>query len=101
MRLARASDLNVAAVEIGKVEDIDYLLVERYDRARYEAGDDAGGIRRVHQEDFCQALGVPSEKSISLKEGLTLLRALSCCLDCRTLRESPSDVWKELSSGVI
>lgn len=57
MSLADACDLIAAPVAIGHVEDIDYLLAERYDRIR----DEKGGVTRLHQEDFCQALGVPSE----------------------------------------
>jgi serine/threonine-protein kinase HipA len=57
MSLAHACDLSVAPVAIGHVEDIDYLFVERYDRIR----DEQGGVMRLHQEDFCQALGIPSE----------------------------------------
>ncbi len=34
---------------------IRFLLVERYDRIRVGAS-----VRRLHQEDFCQALGIPS-----------------------------------------
>ena len=49
MALANACDLNVAPIEIGKVEDIDYLLAERFDRIR----DDEGNIQRLHQEDLC------------------------------------------------
>jgi serine/threonine-protein kinase HipA len=54
MRLAAACGLPVAAAEIGRAEDQDYLLVTRYDRE--VAGD---RIRRLHQEDLCQALGMP------------------------------------------
>jgi serine/threonine-protein kinase HipA len=57
MKLADACDLSVAPVTIGRVADIDYLLAERYDRIR----DEQGSVSRLHQEDFCQALGVPSE----------------------------------------
>lgn len=38
-------------------DDLEYLLVVRYDRA---AGD-GGADRRIHQEDLCQALGVVAE----------------------------------------
>jgi len=68
MALARACDLNAAPVEIGKVQGIDYLLAERYDRVR---GED-GGIRRLHQEDFCQALGIPSEIKYQSEGGPSL-----------------------------
>ncbi len=33
------------------------MLAERYDRVR----DEEDNIQRVHQEDFCQALGIPAE----------------------------------------
>jgi serine/threonine-protein kinase HipA len=39
------------------VRDRMFLLVQRYDRSR----DEDGVVRRIHQEDFCQALGVPTE----------------------------------------
>jgi serine/threonine-protein kinase HipA len=68
MALARACDLNVAPVEIGKVDDIDYLLAERYDRIR---GED-GNIQRLHQEDFCQALGIRSEIKYQSEGGPSL-----------------------------
>ncbi|MDV3257177.1 MAG: type II toxin-antitoxin system HipA family toxin [Sphingomonas sp.] len=44
----------VAPVTSGVAEERSYLLVERYDRTRT-----ANDIRRLHQEDFCQALARP------------------------------------------
>lgn len=57
MKLAAEADLEVAHVEIGMAKDIRFLQVERYDRRRMPDG----RIARIHQEDFCQALGVPPE----------------------------------------
>ena len=54
MVLARRIGLNVAPVTTGTAGARSYLLVERYDRI---AG--GGEVRRLHQEDFCQALGRP------------------------------------------
>ena len=68
MALARACGLNAAPVKIGKVEEIDYLLAKRYDRI---SGED-GSIRRLHQEDFCQALGIPSEIKYQSEGGPSL-----------------------------
>ena len=68
MALAHACELNAAPVEIGKIEDIDYLLAERYDRIREEGGN----IRRLHQEDFCQALGIPSDIKYQSEGGPSL-----------------------------
>jgi serine/threonine-protein kinase HipA len=57
MRLAAALGLPVPAVEWRECAGRQILLVERYDRQR----DGAGRLRRRHQEDFCQALGIPPE----------------------------------------
>jgi serine/threonine-protein kinase HipA len=54
LRLARALGLPAARTEVCRFEDQVAIVVERYDRLA--AG---GAILRVHQEDFCQALGVP------------------------------------------
>lgn len=53
MRLAAGSGLEAAAVEPRLAEEQEYLLVRRYDR---DEGERLDG--RLHQEDFCQALGV-------------------------------------------
>lgn len=79
MRLASASGLDVAHVEARVVRDRTFLLVQRYDRT----GTKDGQIRRLHQEDFCQALGVPSETKYAseggpnLKDCFALLRRIS------------------------
>jgi len=65
MRLAAAVGLNVAAIEPRSVAGRQFLLVERYDR---EIEPD-GHVRRRHQEDFCQALGIPSEQKYASEGG--------------------------------
>ena len=67
MRLAAAIGLDVAPVEPRVVRDRTFLLIQRYDRAM---GDD-GHVRRIHQEDFCQALGVPPETKYASEGGPT------------------------------
>jgi serine/threonine-protein kinase HipA len=82
MKLAAAVGLPVARTEIRRVEDVEYLLVERYDRTH---GQDPEGItlERLHQEDFCQALGIVSENKYqkeggpSLRQCFALLREVS------------------------
>lgn len=57
MRLAAHADLDVAVSTPRLADSQEYLLVQRYDRSR---GSSDG---RLHQEDFCQALGlVPAVK---------------------------------------
>ncbi len=65
MRLAEAVGLKVAAVEPRHVAGRPFLLVERYDRTI----DADGRVRRLHQEDFCQALGIPSEQKYASEGG--------------------------------
>ncbi|MEZ5910128.1 MAG: type II toxin-antitoxin system HipA family toxin [Hyphomicrobiaceae bacterium] len=52
--LARRLGLTAPAVSTGRAGRRSYLLVTRYDRL-----EQAGRWRRLHQEDFCQALGKP------------------------------------------
>jgi serine/threonine-protein kinase HipA len=80
MRLAAAAGLPVAAVETRRAGEFDYLLVERYDRRNvplpfYNKGvfGFAGSYnKRLHQEDFCQALGIPSENKYQIEGGPSL-----------------------------
>lgn len=81
MALADACDLNAAGTEIGNVDGIDYLLSERYDRVRGAAGT----IQRLHQEDFCQALGIPSEIKYQSEGGPSLA-------DCFALTREASSI---------
>lgn len=59
MRTAARLGIDVAGVKLSTAEDQVYLLIERYDRQRLK---EAKKIERVHQEDFCQALAIPSTK---------------------------------------
>lgn len=56
LRLADSLGLETPKSEIRKAEDRIYMLIRRYDRKVAERN---GGwqIRRLHQEDFCQAAG--------------------------------------------
>jgi serine/threonine-protein kinase HipA len=52
--LARLCGLLAAEVTTGRAGKRSYLLVTRYDRI----ADSQGIVRRIHQEDFCQLLGL-------------------------------------------
>jgi serine/threonine-protein kinase HipA len=54
LTLARRMGISVPAVTTGCAGKSTYLLIQRYDRTN--SGD---RWRRLHQEDFCQALGKP------------------------------------------
>lgn len=83
MKLAAAAGLPVAPVETRTVDGMAYLLVERYDRTHHKIAEGAPALERIHQEDFCQALGIVSETKYqkeggpSLKQCFALLREVS------------------------
>lgn len=58
MRLARNLGLDVAAAEMTVVAGRKVLVVERFDRIV----SDKGAVKRIHQEDFCQATGAPPSR---------------------------------------
>ncbi len=54
LRLARCCGLSAASSEVAQIGGVACLIVERFDRTFT----DGMRILRLHQEDFCQALGV-------------------------------------------
>jgi serine/threonine-protein kinase HipA len=83
MKLAAAIGIPSAKVEARTIEGMDYLLVERYDRIYRANPEQEPVLERLHQEDFCQALGIISEMKYqkeggpSLKQCFALLREVS------------------------
>ncbi len=64
-QLAKSIELPVVECELKNIDEAFFLLVKRYDRhenARKK-------IQRLHQEDFCQALGVSYEKKYQIDGG--------------------------------
>ena len=55
MKLAEQSGLQVPNTKLIQIEDVEFLLIERYDRLC-----NGNEISRLHQEDACQALGILS-----------------------------------------
>ena len=70
MRVAKHLGLDVASVETTQIGGRTLLVVERYDRV---VGAD-GTVRRIHQEDFCQATGVAPEQKYQEDGGPSLSR---------------------------
>ena len=65
MRLAARLGLDTAPVEPHLVASRPCLLVTRYDRR----AEPDGTVRRLHQEDFCQALGVVADRKYAADGG--------------------------------
>lgn len=68
LELAAKAGLPTATATISSAGGIDYLLAKRYDRDQTPDGT----LRRLHQEDFCQALGFPSHLKYQNEGGPTL-----------------------------
>jgi serine/threonine-protein kinase HipA len=96
LALARRCGLAVPDFTTGRAGERTYLLVERYDRRRAERG-----WRRLHQEDFCQALGRwPSakyERNQTGAPGPTLVEMI----DLVRRRLGPRDVLALLDLAVL
>lgn len=79
MNLAAMAGQETAGVEIQTAGPSRFLQVLRYDRRSL----DGGLPERIHQEDFCQALGIPPELKYqqeggpNLKKCFELVRAVS------------------------
>ena len=93
MTLAGRVGLPVPAVFIRKQLDT-LLVVERYDRKK----DPGGGILRLHQEDFCQALGILPDQKYESEGGPKLSQ---CFLLLKDNSTRPAADQRTLLSWVI
>jgi serine/threonine-protein kinase HipA len=96
LELGRALGLPVADSRIMRFQDEVAIVVERYDRVRT-----AAGLRRVHQEDICQALAIPPTRKYQNEGGpgtldiVELLRTYSANApeDVRTFLDAVAYHW--------
>ena len=80
--LSLARSIGIPAVDAAakRIAELEFILVNRYDR-QIESGKELPV--RLHQEDFCQAMGIPSERKYQSEGGprlvdcVNLLRAVS------------------------
>ena len=95
MALAEAMQLKPAKSTVHRVLDRSFLLVERYDRLINAQGQ----RQRLHQEDFCQALGVVPEMKYQNEGGPDLAQ----CFDLvrRATRPSAPHVLRLLDYVVF
>ncbi len=95
LALAEAMQLPVARANIHLAAHTEVLLVERYDRR----GDTDSLSARIHQEDFCQALGVVPEMKYQSEGG----PGLQACFDLlrRVSRPSAPQILRLLDYVVL
>lgn len=72
MKLAQSCGLNVPSVELKTINNTTFLLEERYDRIVNKKS-----IKRLHQEDFCQALGIMSDRKYQNDNGPDIAKIYS------------------------
>ena len=92
MRVAKHLGVPVAKVETTEFAGRKLIVVERYDR---EVGP-GGSVQRVHQEDFCQAMGLPPETKYEEDGGPSLARIAGVLATVAT-----PDSLQRLLAGVV
>jgi serine/threonine-protein kinase HipA len=98
MRLATAAGLEVAEVERAKTASgLPYLIVTRYDRDLTQEP-----VRRLHQEDLCQALGRPYFEKYQAEGGPGVVEAMALIDDASTApaRDRPQ-LWLALVFNIL
>lgn len=77
LRLAAAVGLSSVKCTVRRFGRLNALVVERYDRVREQ-----DTIRRLHQEDLCQALDVPAERKYEAEGGPSFARCVELIRSC-------------------
>lgn len=71
MKVAEKIGIQIPHIQIARVKDTQYLLIERYDREV-----NCGKIKRIHQEDFCQASNIASAYKYQSEGGVDFKRCI-------------------------
>lgn len=98
LNLAKRLGLNTANASVERVEEIDYLLIERFDRKIIPGPNNAETIIRLHQEDFCQALGILSDRKYQNEGGPSIAQ---CFALIREYSEVPVIDLQQLLNAII
>jgi serine/threonine-protein kinase HipA len=96
LTLARRMHIAVPAINTGRAGKRTYLLVQRYDRTN--RGD---RWRRLHQEDFCQALGKPPSAKYEFNQTGISGPTLSDMYDLARRQLPPTDIVRLLDIIVL
>jgi serine/threonine-protein kinase HipA len=83
----------VARTHVARFGDESAIVVDRYDRRRHE-----GRLVRIHQEDICQALGVPPSRKYQNEGGpgpREIARLLRAAMPSRVADEA---IWRFLDA---
>lgn len=93
INLAKKIGINAVDAAIHYADSTPYLLVTRYDRIETKQG-----IQRLHQEDFCQAMGIIPEMKYQREGG----PSISACFNLiREVSSLPVLDLKQLIQGAL
>lgn len=79
LKVAEKAGLNVCNAEIRETENLKYLLIKRYDRETID-----NKVRRIHQEDFCQAKNIASTFKYEREGGIKISDCFELLKNTRT-----------------
>jgi serine/threonine-protein kinase HipA len=96
LTLARRMKIPTPDVTTGKAGKRTYLLVKRYDRTG-----EGGRWRRLHQEDYCQALGKPPSAKYESNQTGVSGPSLKDLFDVTRRHMPPTDVVRLLDMAVF
>ena len=92
MKSAQKAGIKTADVEIRKANETKFLLITRYDRIIEE-----GKIKRIHQEDFCQAKNIKSAFKYEQDGGI----GYRDCFEILRKTTNPANNIKEFANLMI
>lgn len=95
LRLADRAGLSASNATLATFGDEEVLVVQRYDRV----ADDDGVLHRVHQEDACQALGVPIPSKYQYEPDGPSMRRIAALL--RRIAADPADDLDRLAELTV
>ncbi|MGB8627891.1 MAG: type II toxin-antitoxin system HipA family toxin [Xanthobacteraceae bacterium] len=96
LTLAKRMGIPTPEVTTGRAGDRTYLLVKRYDRT-----DVGGRCRRLHQEDYCQALGRPPSAKYESNQTGTRGPTLKDMFDITRRHMSPVEIVRLLDMVLL
>lgn len=92
--LAARAKLTAARTSVLKLDET-YIVVERYDRLMPETG---RPVRRIHQEDLCQALGLMPQRKYQEDGGPSIAEIVGLL---RQIQVPPVDVDRFLQANIF
>jgi len=96
LTLAKRMRIPTPKVTTGRAGKRTYLLVKRYDRT-----DVGGRCRRLHQEDYCQALGKPPSAKYESNHTGTRGPTLKDMFDVTRLHMAPTEIVRLLDMVIF